>query len=132
MKSQQKTMYWLVLVAALCALGSKALLTWRTGSGPMPLPCVSTTTPTDAYTITPVGSTIMSVNERTGTARYWSPGQTGTWILAAEIPAQPAGIGHERDARQSVIWTVEASGDQAGRGDASPHPAATILSMSVR
>ena len=132
MESRQKAMCWLILVAALCALGSKASLAWRTGSGPMPLPCVVVTTPTDAYTITPVGATIVSVNGRTGASRYWRPGDAGTWILAAETPAQAASVGHERDARQSVIWTWEASGEQAGKGDVSGPPVATILSMSAR
>ena len=108
MKSRQKAMCWLILVAVLCAFGSKASLGWRTGSGPMPLPCVATTTPTDAYTITPVGSTIVTVNERTGAARYWHPGDMGTWTLAAETPVQLAGIAHARDARQPLIWTLEA------------------------
>ncbi len=132
MKSRRKAMRWLVLVAALCALGSKAPLAWRAGSGPMPLPCVATTTPTDAYTVTPVGSTIVTVNERTGAARYWHPGDTGTWILAAETASQPVSAGHEREARQSIIWTGEALGDQAGTGDVSSHSVATILSISAR
>ena len=112
----QNAMRWLILVAVLAFLGSQASLVRSARSGPMPLPCVSTT-PTDSYTITPVGATIVSVNERTGVAGYWSPGRMGTWIPWAEAPAQ---------------WIGEASGDQAGTGGVLAYPVAAILSRPAR